>query len=129
MHITNNALANAAALAAAIHINNALLEAWGEGCVELYEQIGEWATIVTEEENLLSESLEALDEGWPGVFAYEVTEGVAVKIRGALLEGGMPSPEQVREWVRELIIEFCSYDWWAKEVRNAYLAASKAVSE
>lgn len=128
MHITNIALVNAAALATAIKIDDALLEAWGEGCVELYEQIGEWATIVTEEENLLSEALDTIDEGWPGVFAYEVTEEVAVKIRGVLLECGMPSPEQVREWVRELIIEFCSYDW-AKEVRAAYLAASKVASE
>lgn len=128
MHITNNALANAAAIAAAININGALLDAWGEGCVELYVQIGEWATIVTEEENLLSEALEALDEGWPGVFAYEVTEEVAVKIREALLAGDMPPSKQVREWVRELIIEFCSVSW-AKEVRDAYLAASKVASE
>lgn len=128
MHITNNALANAAALATAIKIDDALLEAWGEGCVELYEQIGAWATIVTEEETLLSEALDTLDEGWPGVFAYEVTEEVAVKIRGALLEGGMPGPNRVREWTRELIIKFCSYDW-AQEVRDAYLAASKVASE
>lgn len=128
MHITNNALTNAAAIAAAININGALIDAWGEGCVELYGQIGEWATIVTEEENLLSEALDALDDGWPGVFAYEVTEEVAVKIREALLAGDMPKPEQVREWVRELIITFCSYEW-AKEVRNAYLAASKGAGE
>lgn len=128
MHITNNALTNAAAIATAIKIDDALLDAWGEGCVELYEQIGEWATIVTEEETLLSEALDTLDEGWPGVFAYEVTEEVAVKIRGVLLECGMPSPEQVREWTRELIIEFCSVSW-AKEVRDAYLAASKVASE
>lgn len=128
MHITNNALANAAAIASAININDALLTAWGEGCVELYEQIGEWATIVTEEENLLSVALDTLDEGWPGVFAYEVTEEVAVKIREALLAGDMPEPKQVREWVRELIIEFCSYDW-AEEVRDAYLAASKVAGE
>ena len=128
MHITNIALVNAAALATAIKIDDALLEAWGEGCVELYDQIGEWATIVTEEETLLSEALDTLDEGWPGVFAYEVTEEVAVRIRGVLLECGMPSPEQVREWTRELIINFCSYDW-AQEVRAAYLAASKVASE
>lgn len=128
MHITNNALANTAAIAAAININDTLLEAWGEGCVELYEQIGEWATTVTEEENLLSAALDTLDEGWPGVFAYEVTEEVAVKIRDALLGGGMPGSNRVREWVRELIIEFCSYDW-AEEVRDAYLTASNVASE
>lgn len=128
MHITNNALANAAAIAATININDTLLEAWGEGCVELYEQIGAWATIVTEEENLLSKALTELDEGWPGVFAYEVTEDVAVLVRKVLLDGGVPSPEQVREWVRELIIEFCSYDW-AEGVRDAYLTASKEANE
>ncbi|UAK70916.1 hypothetical protein [Aeromonas enteropelogenes] len=96
--------------------------------MELYEQIGAWATIVTEEENLLSEALDTLDEGWPGVFAYEVTEEVAVKIRDALLGGGMPGSNRVRDWTRELITEFCREDE-SGEVLKTYLAASKAVSE
>lgn len=128
MHITNNALTNAAAMTAAMPITDKLLEAWGAGCVELYHAIGEWAAIVTEEENLFSEALDVHEEGWPGVFAYEVTEEVGRLIRIEVLQGGCPDAKKVREWTREAIAEFCNGNWGG-EVLKTYLTTSKAAGE
>lgn len=109
MHITNDTLVNTAALTTAMHITDTLLDAWGQGCVELYQAIGEWAVIITEEEKHLTEALNETGECWPGVFAYEVTEDVGAGIRNAILLNNAPSADVVRKAVRTSVIRFCDY--------------------
>ncbi|MEM0550198.1 MULTISPECIES: hypothetical protein [Aeromonas] len=130
MHTTNNATLNAVAIASSMGIDNSLLEAWGNGCVELYGFIGECATLVTQEEEYLTDALNATQEGWPGVFAYEVSEAVATKIRAAISAGDAPSDALVVEWTREQIEEFCRNEtngvdvWEAYKYRSVTLANS-----
>ena len=107
MHITSDKGVNAIALSAGVNITNELLDKWGMGCVELYHAISEWADIVTQEEDCLSKVLAEEETGWPGVFAYEVTESVGADIRRSIEVGTVPTDECVREWTRLAIISFC----------------------
>lgn len=108
MHITNDAMVNTAALTAALDVHHGdLLARWGDGCVELYQEIGEWADVVTKEEEYLSEAIDRYDDGWPGVFAYEVTEEVGMEIRRAILAGHEVCNTRVQRKTREYIQAFC----------------------
>lgn len=103
-------LINTAAMTAAmdVHSGAELLDKWGWGCVELYQAIGEWAEIVTEEGAILWAALEEAGEEARGVFAYEVTEEVGVWIRRGIMEGQEIYHKAVREATRVLIKEFCA---------------------
>lgn len=105
------ALVNTAAMAAALNVDDDLLYAWSDPVVGLYQKIGEWATIVTEEETILEQAMREHDEEWPGVFAYEVTEEVGRKIRASIVDGTIPDGPQVRAWVRTIIGEYCTTEW------------------
>lgn len=137
MHITENALINAACMADTMRIDQPMLDAWGHGCVELYSCIGDWATIITEEETHLSEAIDEAEDSWAGVFAYEVTEqitrDIAIKIRAK----EDVTAAWLRERTREQVIEFCRvtdpnakpYDHaLAAEVMDGYLTRSKAAN-
>lgn len=124
MHITSDKGVNVAALTSGVRITNKLLHTWGMGCVELYQAISEWADIVTQEEDCLSKVLAEEETGWPGVFAYEVTESVGADIRRSIKAGTVPDDEYVREWTRLAIISFCRNAENPLAVTAAYRALS-----
>lgn len=125
MQITEDALINTAAVASAMNIDKPLLTDWGWGCVELYHAITEWAGIVTEEEAHLSAVLTELDEGWPGVFAYAVSEEVGVAVRKLIQSYAEVSHERVRSDTRLQIRQFCAEH---PAVFDAYLLLSLAAN-
>lgn len=122
----NDLLINTAAIASAMRIDNQLLKQWGHGCVELYDAIGEWAAIVSEEEAHLEAAIEALDDGWPGVFAYEVSEKLGWDLRQRIMTETEITQEWVRGATREQITAYCSDSRQAGAIRDAYLTRSLA---
>jgi hypothetical protein len=126
--VNNDILINTAAIAAEMRIDNPLLKAWGHGCVELYDAIGEWAEIVTEEEDHLNAVLNERDEGWPGVFAYEVTEEVGGSLRERIVANIDITDQWVRQRTRERIAHYCRSALDTQTVIDAYLTRSLATN-
>ncbi|MNG15378.1 hypothetical protein D3C84_992000 [compost metagenome] len=79
---------------------------------------------MTKEEEYLSEAIDRYNDGWPGVFAYEVTESVGREIRAAILAGQDVCAVRVLRETREYIQLFCQ-NCDNDEVVAYYLALSK----
>ena len=127
MKNTTNVAVNAIALSCAMRIDDALLDAWGHGCVELYEDIAYWADLVTAEEGHLKEALAGCNAGWPGVFAYEVTESVGADL-AVLIRGGYEVMKRdVVNLTRSRVADFCRDEEKGFEVWERYNYLAHAV--
>ena len=127
MHITCDKGVNAAALTEGLRITSKLLKDWGMGCVELYQCISAWAAVITMEEHCLASALKESEYGWPGVFAYEVTEELGAQLRRKIKNGDLPSEQEVLERTRIQIARFCdSCDVTERDkIVSAYLEESR----
>jgi hypothetical protein len=124
MHITADKGVNVAALTSALRINDKLLSQWAVGCVELYQAISDWAGAVTEEEEFLSQAIAKHEDGWPGVFAYEVAECVGTCLREHIKRDYTCTPPDVRRITRTAIVDFCHGAEHPRRVIIAYLKLS-----
>jgi hypothetical protein len=124
MHIENDKGVNVAALTCGLNVTDDLIKAWGQGGVELYHELSDWADIVTTEEGILAMLLEEQDEGWPGVFVYEVTEELGAHLRPIIMADDAVTKEYVLTKTRELVCTFCRSASNTERITAMYLRLS-----
>lgn len=107
MHMTNT-LTNAVAITSGFgKFNDKVLDIWGQGCVELYTELAIVAKEVQRWEDGLARALG--DDGFPGVFAYEVSEEVGAYLCTKLKKGQGQTcftGESVTRTVRHFVHKF-----------------------
>lgn len=82
-----------------------LLELWGQGCLELHTELSQYAPFILDVLESVGE-----DQGFPGVFHYEVTEEFGEWFAGMIVEhdGAPPAEERCREKIVLLTAAFFS---------------------
>lgn len=87
------------------HDEDKILEAWGQGCVELHYALAE---IAFADFRLCERLYGARPAGeWPGVYLYQVTEPLGAWMGAHIIKhGDLPLPAVWQTKLRELVLDF-----------------------
>lgn len=82
-----------------------VLDAWGQGCIELVMAASQYLPEVWDQ---ISRKWEAEDTDFPGVFEYEVISPLGIWLGDYLLrhDGHLPDTETIKQRIDELIRAF-----------------------
>ena len=85
----------------------AILEAWGQGCLELHYAM---ADIAISDAELRDTLYDSLSNGFPGVYMYEVTEELGAFVgRHICAHGDLPPAALLQAEQRRLCLELFTY--------------------
>jgi hypothetical protein len=86
--------------------SSAILALWGQGCVELIMSVCEFIPTIWQQ----VQPYWFGQQGFPGVFEYEVVSTLGEQLGSYILEhdGDLPSPADVEQMIAELVVTFFS---------------------
>lgn len=99
-----------------------LIEAWGQGCIELVDTLVSHVPLTLK---LCEAAAQACDHNYPGVFDYEVSSCFGRWFGEHILQHGKePSSQTVHDWLAKQITEFFTQGMMEAEALTVRTAIS-----